>query len=196
VVDDLEKKLGVRWRVLRRPTKGGGKSAVTNYVSEQTSDEHDFFLLADNDSFSHDPKLLFKAACLLDDDEVAVVQFRCVNEHRPDEGGFIRLLGGAVDMFDAFMTGLYRGLWQPFVGHNAVLRTRDLLEAGGFTPGVFADDIDLTVRMNRNGKQVVYRRDLEMGEYHPPITGRFASARASGPPAARKYCGCTVCMSC
>jgi hypothetical protein len=168
VVDELEKKLGVRWRVLRRPAKGGGKSAVTNYVSEQTSGEHDFFLLADNDSFSHDPKLLLKAASLLDDDEVAVVQFRCVNEHRPDEGGFIRLLGGAVDMFDAFMTGLYRGLWQPFVGHNAVLRTRDLLEAGGFTPGVFADDIDLTVRMNRNGKQVVYRRDLEMGEYHPP----------------------------
>lgn len=168
LADDLEKRLGVRWRVLRRPVKGGGKSAVTNYVIEQTSTEHDFFLLADNDSFSHDPKLLLKAASLLDDDKVAAVQFRCVNEHRPDEGGFTRLLGGAIDMFDAFMTGLYRGLWQPFVGHNAVLRTRDLLEAGGFTPGVFADDIDLTVRMNRNDKQVVYRRDLEMGEYHPP----------------------------
>jgi len=174
-VKSVKNRLGVEWRVMRRASKGGGKSAVTNHVLEQTADEHDLLLLADNDSYAHDPVLFEKAVPVFADDSVSIVQFRNRAEHRPDEGPFTRLLGGAIDMFDAFMTGMYRGLWQPFVGHNAVLRTRDLVKAGGFTPGVFADDIDLTVRMNRHGKRVVYRRDIEMSECHPPNYRSFCT---------------------
>ena len=168
VVADMESRYAISWRVLRRPDKAGGKSAVTNYILKKTGGDHDLMLLADNDSYARDPKLLNKAARLFEDETVAVVQFRNVAEPRPGEDAFSRLLGGAINMFDAFMSGLYRGLWQPFVGHNAVLRTCDVIKAGGFTPGVFADDIDLTVRLNRMDKRVLYRRDLHMGEHHPP----------------------------
>lgn len=177
-VADMQKRFGVYWLVLRRFDKGGGKSAVTNYVLDQTSADHDLFLLADNDSFAHDPQLLMKAVPFFDDDSIGVIQFRNVAEYRGDEVPFNRLLAPAIDMFDAFMTGLYQGLWQPFVGHNALLRTRDVIAAGGFTPGVFADDIDLTIRMNRAGKRVEYRRELEMAEFHPPNYRAFC-ARSS-----------------
>lgn len=166
---------GVEWRVLRRSEKRGGKSGATNFVLERTSGEHDLFLLCDNDSFAPDRSLLPRAVPLFEDETVGVVQFRNMSEPREGEGEFERLLGGAVDMFDAFMTGMYRGLWQPFVGHNALLRTDDVVAAGGFTPGLFADDIDLTVRLNSLGKRVVYRRDLQMTEHHPPNYRSFCT---------------------
>ena len=58
--------------------------------------------------------------------------------------------------------------WQPFIGHNAILRTSAVQEVSGFTPGFFSDDLDLTVRLNLKGYRVKYGHDLLMGETHPP----------------------------
>lgn len=158
---------GVRWTVLRRPDKKGGKAGAMNYVLAKTAHQHDLFLLADNDSIAHDPSLIRKAVPCFNDPGVAVVQFRSRAQRDQQERAFSSWLAGAIDMFDAFRTGLFEGMWQPFTGHNALLRTSDVADAGGFTPGVFADDIDLTVRLNELGRRVVYRRDLSMHERHP-----------------------------
>jgi glycosyltransferase involved in cell wall biosynthesis len=167
-VESLERETGVRWRVLRREVKGGGKAGVLNAVLEMTSGEHDVFLLCDNDSYADDPDLVARALPHFADERVAVVQCRNMTRVMPGEVGFTAYLAGAIEIFDVFMTGLYRLLWTPFVGHNAFLRTRAVVEAGGATPGFFADDIDLTVRLNLRGLRVLYRRDLRMSEGHPP----------------------------
>lgn len=167
-VQAVERETGVRWRVLRRERKEGGKAGALNAVLEMTAGEHDVFLLCDNDSYADDPDLLARALPHFVDERVAVVQCRNMTRVMPGEVGFTAYLAGAIEIFDVFMTGLYRLLWTPFVGHNAFLRTRDVVEAGGATPGFFADDIDLTVRLNLRGKRVLYRRDLRMSEGHPP----------------------------
>lgn len=170
-VDELVVRLraqdGVEWRVLRRPQKGGGKPGALQYILDATADEHDVFLLADNDSRAPDPLVLRRAIPALMQDGVACVQFRNQRRAADDEGAFASWVSASIDIFDAFTTGMFEPLWKPFVGHNAVLRTRDVIDAGGFTPGVFADDLDLTIRLNDRGKRVVHRRDLVMQETHP-----------------------------
>ena len=174
-VQRMAAETGVRWRVLRRPEKTGGKPGALQYVLRETAAEYEYFLLADNDSYVADPTVLQRSMGSFADPRVAAVQFR--NRSHAGTGGrrFVRCLAHTVDIFDAFMTGLYERLWTPFVGHNAVLETRAVLAAGGFTAGFFADDIDLTVRMNLQGRRVAYRRDLCMGEGHPPSYGPFCA---------------------
>jgi cellulose synthase/poly-beta-1,6-N-acetylglucosamine synthase-like glycosyltransferase len=48
-----------------------------------------------------------------------------------------------------------------------MLRTKAILEQGGFTPGFFSDDLDMTIRLNLKGLKVVYAADIVMGEKHP-----------------------------
>lgn len=167
LVARLEARTGVRWRVLRRSEKGGGKPGAMQYVLDRTGDDHELFLITDNDSYVRDGDVLTRAAGEFGDPGVGAVQFRNRARVVEEDGPFAACIAGAIDIFDAFMTGLFRSLWCPFVGHNAVLRTEAVRRAGGFTPGMFADDIDLTVRMNTRGMRVVYRRDLSMEECHP-----------------------------
>jgi len=158
---------GSHWRVLRRADHGGGKPGALNYVLRETAGEHEVFLLADNDSAADDSDLLTRIVPQFGDASVAGVQLRNRSLRSARDGNFAADLSFAVDMFDAFMVGLFAWLWPPFIGHNAMLRTRDVIAAGSFTPGVFADDIDLTARLTRAGKRIVYRRDLVMYERHP-----------------------------
>ena len=166
-VEVVAAETGSHWRVLRRADHGGGKPGALNYVLRETAGEHEVFLLADNDSSADDPDLLTRIVPQFGDASIAGVQLRNRSIRDARDGEFATVLSFAVDMFDAFMAGLFAWLWPPFVGHNAMLRTRDVIAAGGFTPGVFADDIDLTVRLTIAGKRIVYRRDLVMYERHP-----------------------------
>lgn len=158
---------GTPWRVYRRDTHAGGKAGVLQYLLQETGTEYERFLVADNDSFAHDPDVLIEASPCFNDPGVAVVQFRNMARPVQNESRFSARVAVAVEVFDAFLTGLFHKLWMPFVGHNAILDTRAVLDAGGFTPGMFADDLDLTVRLNLLGYRVAYRRDLEMQEQHP-----------------------------
>lgn len=167
LVDRLERETEVRWRVMRRQDKSGGKPGALRWLLEKTCQEHEFFLLLDNDSYVSDVQVLRKAMACFDDQGVAAVQFRNRTRVNPNDGRFAATVSGAVDIFDAFATGLFVKLWRPFVGHNAVLRTATVMQAGNFTPGFFADDLDLTVRMALQGSRVAYRRDLAMEECHP-----------------------------
>lgn len=163
----LRRRTGAEWRVMRRADKGGGKPGAVQHVLNATADEHDFFLLADNDSYANDLDVIENALMEFADPNVAGVQFRNRTRTVEEDGTFARTVAAAVDVFDIFLTGLFRPLWQPFVGHNALLDTRAVMDVGGMTPGMFADDIDLTVRLNMRGRRIVFRRDLEMQERHP-----------------------------
>ncbi|HUF05221.1 MAG TPA: glycoside hydrolase family 2 TIM barrel-domain containing protein [Aridibacter sp.] len=172
-VSKISRKTGVTWNVLRREIKTGGKPGALNAVLETTADGYDYFVLCDNDSYAFDDEIITKTLGSFDDPDIAVVQFRNRTKLRKGDSGFNQCLAYAIEIFDIFMTGLYRGLWTPFVGHNAMLKTRDVINAGGATPGFFADDIDLTVRLNYLGKKVLYRRNLSMSETHPSNFSSF-----------------------
>ncbi|HTI11835.1 MAG TPA: glycosyltransferase family 2 protein, partial [Puia sp.] len=178
MVDDLvdnlrRKKPAMHLEVLRRPVKGGGKSSAVNYVLQETGALYDYFILCDNDSTFLDARTIEKALHYVVDDKIAIVQFRIVGIDSDQYCSANSYLIKCIDAFHVFMKVFSRYGWQPFVGHNAMLRTKPVLDAGGFTPGFFSDDLDMTVRLNLQGYKVAYGSTVVMGEKPPPSYASF-----------------------
>lgn len=169
----LRRSGGSEVMLLRRPSKTGGKPGALNYILEQTGHLYEFFLLCDNDSVALDPLAIPKALARFQDATVAVVQ--CRNIAAVDEGDspLNRLLSRSIDASHVFLTVQAKFGWPLFIGHNAFLRTGAVLECGGFTPGVFADDLDMAVRLNFRGYRVVYAPHIRFAEKHPPSYDAF-----------------------
>lgn len=146
-VQELRRRTDYEVLLLRRPTKEG----VTNYVLLQTAYLFEYFLLCDNDSTALDPRAIEKALPYFENPRIAIVQFRNVAVVDPNTCSVNRLLSRSIDAFNVFLTAYARLGWQPFVGHNALLKTAAVMLAGGFTLGFFSDDLDLTVRLNLGG---------------------------------------------
>lgn len=155
-------------RVLRRKHKTGGKAGAMNYVLEKTAHLYDYFILCDNDSTILQPDIIERSLPFFDNSQLAIVQYRSLGIIRKDYCKANFILRKSIDAFHANMSVYSRFGWQPFIGHNAMLRTSAVREVGGFTPGFFSDDLDITVRLNLKGYRVKYGHDLHMGETHPP----------------------------
>ncbi len=166
-VQELRRRTDHEVLLLRRPNKEGGKAGVTNYVLAQTAHLYDYFLLCDNDSTALDPRAIERALPYFEDPKIAIVQCRNVGVVDSDTCYVNRLLSRSIDAFNVFLTAYSRFGWQPFVGHNALLKTGTVMEAGGFTPGFFSDDLDLTIRLNLRGYRVAYAPEIQFGEKHP-----------------------------
>jgi cellulose synthase/poly-beta-1,6-N-acetylglucosamine synthase-like glycosyltransferase len=165
----------VRWQVivLRRPSRTGGKPGAINYVLDQTAHLYEYFLLLDNDSTVVDRKMIQRILPYFERPEVAAVQCRPVAAESATYCTINRLLARAIGAFHVILSPCARFGWVPFVGHNAMLRTRHVLSVGGMTPGFFSDDLDLTVRLNLEGLSVVYASEIYMAEKHPPHYAAF-----------------------
>jgi hypothetical protein len=176
-VDETARDLAARWGrplvVLRRPVREGGKPGAVNYVLSHVSDDAAFVLLADNDSTAVDAAALCKAVPLFDDPRVAAVQFRNVGLSAEGDGRVNGILRKAIEVFDLFAWHQSRHGIPLFFGHNAVLRTAALKSAGGLTPGIFADDIELSIRLMRGGGTILYAPDISFGETHPTSYAAF-----------------------
>ncbi len=153
--------------LLRRPNKVGGKAGASNHVLRRVSHLVDYLLVFDNDSMVVDANAIERALPYFNDPNVAIVQCRNVAADHSQSCSINRLLSRSIDAFHVFMNTYARFGWQPFIGHGAFLRTRAVLEAGGFTPGFFSDDLDLTARLSLAGRRVVYAPDIRFGERHP-----------------------------
>jgi hypothetical protein len=153
--------------LLRRSIKGGGKAGVMNYVLDTTGSGYEYFIMCDNDSMILQPDTIQTALKYLSDDNIAIAQFRIKGIDSDEYCKVSRYLKNCIDAFHVFMSVFSRYGWSPFIGHNAMLRTKAILEQGGFTPGFFSDDLDMTIRLNLKGLKVVYASDIVMGEKHP-----------------------------
>jgi cellulose synthase/poly-beta-1,6-N-acetylglucosamine synthase-like glycosyltransferase len=167
ICEEIKRRSGRPVLVLRRPTHEGGKPGAVQYVLEQTHHLYDFFLLADSDSYVKSPDVLTQAVSRFDRSEIAIVQCRNRTRQIEKDGPFAKALAWSIDIFDVFMRGVFSYFWSPFVGHNAVLRASAVMKVGGMRPGFFADDIDLSVRLQNQGYVIRYCPDLEISETHP-----------------------------
>lgn len=173
IVENLRHRTDFEVLLLRRPEKQGGKAGAVNYVLEQTGHLYSFFLLCDNDTTVLDPRSIEKALPYFRTPEVAIVQCRSVAFDAPEYCPLNRLLCRSVDVFHLFLTVCSRFGWRLFIGHNALLRTDAVLRARGLTPGFFADDLDLAIRLNLAGYSVAYAPSVLIGEKHPPNYDAF-----------------------
>lgn len=164
-----------RWDVivLRRPLRIGGKPGAVNYVLDRTSHLYEYFLLLDNDSTVVDREMIQKILPYFERPDVAAVQCRPMAAESRTYCTANRLLARAIGAFHVILFPCARFGWVPFVGHNAMLRTHHVMSVGGFTPGFFSDDLDLTVRVNLEGLSVLYAPDIRMAEKHPPHYAAF-----------------------
>jgi hypothetical protein len=160
-------------RVLRRPARTGGKAGAVNHALEHTAHLYDYFLLCDNDSTVLVPDTIQRGLEYMESSDIAGVQFRSVPVADPGYCGANRRLAESIGAFHAFLAPAARFGWMPFIGHNALLRTSAVRRVGGFTPGFFSDDLDLTVRLNLAGYRIRYAARVEMGEKHPPSYTAF-----------------------
>jgi cellulose synthase/poly-beta-1,6-N-acetylglucosamine synthase-like glycosyltransferase len=176
-VDDIVRRLvsgtGASITVLRRGERRGGKPGAVNHVLSCLGGRYPFVLVADNDSTAVDALALRKAVPRLEDPRIAAVQFRNVGVDARGEAPINRMLRRAIEVFDLFARHQSRHGMTLFLGHNAVLRTAALEEAGGLREGAFADDIDLSIRLVRSGWRIVYAPDIVFGETHPVSYASF-----------------------
>ncbi len=159
--------------LLNRPEKTGGKPGALNYVLGELEGIADFTLICDNDSVAVDPDCIHRLLERLRDPSIAIAQARNVSVADASHCGVNRVLSRAIDVFHLFLSVAQRHGWTPFVGHNGLLRNEAVRAVGGYTPGCFADDIDLTVRLNLAGYRVAYASDVPFGERHPPSYAAF-----------------------
>lgn len=160
-------------QLLRRPDKVGGKPGAINWVLEQQRGRADFLLLCDNDSIAVDADCLAALLRPMADERVAVVQARNVPVTEPSQCTINRSASRAIDVFHLFLDVGSRLGWMPFVGHNALLRIAAVEQVGGMQPGCFADDIDLTLRLQLAGFRTSYAPHVAIGERHPPNYAAF-----------------------
>jgi|GEM_PF-2386086 len=166
-VEDLCRRHDVDIVVLRRGNRLGGKPGALNYVLERIPESFEWMLVCDNDSMAADADWYLRVAEDLKDSSLAAVQFRNVGCAEEATNTFQRQLHSSIDVFEVFVAPAQRFGWLPFFGHNAILRTSAVRQVGGFQPGEFADDIDMSVRLNLAGYSIKYRQDIAFRESHP-----------------------------
>jgi len=171
--ESLRRRSSFEVLLLRRTRREGGKPGAVNYVLAETGHLYEYFLLCDNDSTICDSSTVEKALAYFQNAKTAVVQCRSTAAESESYSKLNRLLSGSINIFDVFLTSYARFGWTPFIGHNAFLRTRAVLDVGGLTPGFFSDDLDLTLRLNLKGYSIVYAPNVHLGEKHPPSYGAF-----------------------
>ncbi len=159
--------------VLRRKERQGGKPGALNHVLARIGHRYPFALLADSDSTAVDRETLTKALPLLRDPRVAAVQFRNVGVAAEREAAVNGLLRRAIEVFDLFACHQARHGLPLFFGHNAIVRTAAVEDVGRFREGVFADDVDLSIRLARRGWRIEYAPAIPFGETHPPSYAAF-----------------------
>lgn len=167
VAATLSEKHGLEITVLRRGNRQGGKPGALNYVLSQIPESYEWMLLCDNDSMAMDPGWFMRVARDLQDDALACVQFRNVGKAEETGGLLQSQLQNSIDVFEVFVSPAERYGWMPFFGHNAILKASAVREVGGFQPGEFADDIDMSLRLNLAGYRIKYRKDVVFLEAHP-----------------------------
>jgi hypothetical protein len=153
--------------VLRRRLRSGGKPGAVNNVVAHLPRGIKYLFLCDSDSFILSWNILDHAAPIMADPRVALVQFRNIGHTYPEDRPGYRILARSIDFYDAFVAFMDRFGWSPFLGHNALIRVSAFHEAGGFTPGQFADDIDFSVKVRLRGHKIRYVRSAMCGERHP-----------------------------
>lgn len=166
-VQSLSERYDVEIEVLRRGNREGGKPGAMNYVLERIPESFEWMLLCDNDSLSMDTDWYLKVSSELDDPKLACVQFRNVGTTSKSSSGLMKNLTSSIDVFEVFVSPAEKYGWLPFFGHNGILRLDAVRKVGGFQPGEFADDIDMSIRLSLRGYRIHYRKDIAFSESHP-----------------------------
>jgi cellulose synthase/poly-beta-1,6-N-acetylglucosamine synthase-like glycosyltransferase len=161
----------------RRLNRRGYKAGALQIALENTQAE--FIVIFDADYVPPSDFLQRTIPYLLLDARLAIVQSRWTHLNRY----FNRLTSAIAIGIDVHFfieqTGRYAiHCFQNFNGSGGVLRKSTLIEAGGWQADTLAEDLDASYRMQMNGYQVLFLKDLHSPGEVPPTVPSFKKQQA------------------
>ena len=159
-IDDFAREHKGLVLVTRRGKNIGYKPGNLNHMLKYTKGE--FIIIFDSDFLPESDFLRKMVAPFLHDDNLSVVQARWridnFNQNLKSMlGGSVSLLSHHVVM--VFMNRL--GLSSFLCGSAEVIRKSHLEEVGGWTSGSLTEDIECSLRLKKNNRNLIYLEDVE-----------------------------------
>jgi cellulose synthase/poly-beta-1,6-N-acetylglucosamine synthase-like glycosyltransferase len=171
IVEEFRKK-SFDIEVQRREDRSGFKAGALQAALRKTGEE--YIAIFDADFIPPADFLLRTIPYFEQDERLGIVQSRWTHLNR-DFNLLTKALSLGIDVhFFIEQTGRYAsGCFQNFNGSGGVLRTKAVLEAGGWCADTLAEDLDLSYQMQRFGYRILYLRDLECPGEIPPTIPSF-----------------------
>ena len=158
-----------RIQVVRRDLRDGFKAGALQAALLQT--DEDFVAIFDADFIPPEDFLLRTIPYFVHDDRLGMIQSRWVHLNR--RYNFLtRAISLGIDVhFLIEQTGRYAaGYFQNFNGSGGVLRTKAILQAGGWQTDTLAEDLDLSYRIQSQRYGILYLNELHSpGEVPPTV---------------------------
>lgn len=175
VVDEVVKdylKKHFRIDVLRRDDRQGFKAGALQAALDMTKDE--FITIFDADFIPSVDFLVRTIPYLVQDERLGIIQSRWTHFNR-DYNFLTRAIAIGIDVhFLIDQAGRYAaGCFQNFNGSGGVLRRKALLDAGGWQSDTLAEDLDVSYRIQNQGYQFLYLKDLQCPGEVPPTVPSF-----------------------
>jgi cellulose synthase/poly-beta-1,6-N-acetylglucosamine synthase-like glycosyltransferase len=158
--------------VVRRGNRSGFKAGALQAALRQTREE--FIAIFDADFIPPADFLLRTLPYFERNERLGIVQTRWTYFNKEDSL-ITRAISHAIDVhFLIEKPGRYAaGIFQNFNGSGGVLRTRAIMEAGGWHADTLAEDLDLSYRMQILGNRILYLRDVQSPGEIPPTIPNF-----------------------
>jgi cellulose synthase/poly-beta-1,6-N-acetylglucosamine synthase-like glycosyltransferase len=168
----LNQRYGCRVTLLRSATGRRGKVPI---LSEALNVLHafEFILLLDSDGGLLDTRGLTHAANIMRaEPSVGIIQFATQCLPRPNSSLGERLACIGTSSLMVAQQEFDRNGWQPFIGHNALLRHSAIRDVRGFRQSL-AEDLDISLRMAAHRWKIRFLYDIFMRERVPPSYESF-----------------------
>ncbi len=155
--------------VLRRLSRQGYKAGALQAALDHTEEE--FIAVFDAD-FTPPPDFLVRTVpFFLQNEGLGIIQSRWTHINR-DYNMLTRAIATGIDVhFLIEQAGRYAvDCFQNFNGSGGILRTKALIQAGGWQSDTLAEDLDASYRVQILGYRILYLRDLHSpGEVPPTV---------------------------
>jgi len=158
--------------VVRRGNRNGYKAGALQAALQITPQE--FIAIFDADFIPPADFLLRTLPYFERNERLGIVQTRWTYFNKEDSL-VTRAISHAIDVhFLIEQPGRYAaGVFQNFNGSGGVLRTRAIVDAGGWHADTLAEDLDLSYRMQTRGYRILYLRDVQSPGEIPPTIPNF-----------------------
>ena len=158
--------------VLRRSSRQGYKAGALQTALDRTGEE--FIAVFDAD-FTPPPDFLLSSVPLfIQNERLGIIQGRWTHINR-NYNALTEAISIGIDVhFLIEQAGRYAaGCFQNFNGSGGIFRTKALLQAGGWQADTLAEDLDASYRVQIQGFQILYLRDLYCPAEVPPTVPSF-----------------------
>jgi cellulose synthase/poly-beta-1,6-N-acetylglucosamine synthase-like glycosyltransferase len=155
--------------VLRRSSRQGFKAGALQAALDRT--EAEFIAVFDADFAPPADFLVRTVPYFLENERLGIIQCRWSHINR-DYNILTRAIATGIDVhFLIEQAGRYAvDCFQNFNGSGGILRTKSLVQAGGWQSDTLAEDLDASYRVQLLGYRILYLRDLQSpGEVPPTV---------------------------